>query len=62
MLCPNCKHPQTCPCPSCQQRIPTEKPWIWVNGDTIKCGNCGLEEYEGWWFEHELAQWEAASE
>lgn len=63
-VCPKCHHEQTCPCPSCQKRNPTEKPWVWTSGYTLACGGCGLEESEDWWFEQEVAQydkWKAAA-
>ena len=53
-LCPKCGHPQTCPCPHCQERHPTEKPWVWLEGDLIKCGNCGLLKSANWWEEQAI--------
>lgn len=49
MFCPACGHLQTCPCPACQGRIPTEKPWKWLEDDFISCGSCGLTKHCDWW-------------
>ena len=53
--CPDCGHPQTCPCEACQSRNPTEKPWVWINGDVIGCGGCGLINHADWWTDQEYA-------
>jgi transcription elongation factor Elf1 len=52
--CPQCGHLQTCPCASCQRRRPTEKPWVWVKGDLIQCGGCGLTQHVDWWQDMEI--------
>lgn len=49
MICPICSHIQTCPCRTCQIRTPTEKPWINVSGDGIKCAGCGYTNSIDWW-------------
>lgn len=57
MICPNCSHEHTCPCAHCQKRNPTEKPWIWIDGNTIKCGNCDLTNSADWWADQEFEQY-----
>ena len=59
MNCPKCGYPQTCPCPSCQARTPTSKPWVWVDGEFIKCGNCDLVEHCDWWMDVEYEYYES---
>lgn len=54
MNCPKCNHEQTCPCPACQGRNPTEKPWVWVSDRDIKCGNCDFVESEDYWAELDM--------
>lgn len=61
--CPNCGHKQICPCDACVQRR-TEgdkeiKPWRWVNGIGIRCGQCGFEQGADWWehLSYELTVW-----
>lgn len=54
MKCPQCGHEQTCPCKPCKSRLPTEKPWKWVNGEMIACGNCGHIENVNWWEEQAM--------
>jgi len=51
--CPNCGHPQTCPCPSCQASNATEKPWKW-DGEFIECAGCGLKKHCDWWLDQEV--------
>jgi hypothetical protein len=58
MNCPDCGHEQTCPCKACQERIPTEKPWIWIDEQFIKCAGCGRVESEDWWATLEFDQYE----
>lgn len=41
MNCPKCGHEQKCPCPACQSRNKTDKPWIWKEGELVSCGLCG---------------------
>lgn len=52
--CPECGHPQTYPCKACQDRNPSEKPWVWVDGEAIKCGKCGLTKAAEWWQDQEV--------
>jgi hypothetical protein len=61
-LCPKCGHEQTCPCPACQKQWPTDKPWIWVNEESIACAGCGYTALEDWWFEQELEQYDKGLE
>jgi hypothetical protein len=50
--CPECGHPQSCPCPPCQAKNKTEKPWIWLSDNkSIMCSGCGLTESYDWWEE-----------
>jgi hypothetical protein len=55
MNCPICNYPQYCPCPSCKPNLPVGfKLWIWVEGDLIKCSNCGFTKHIDWWEEKEM--------
>lgn len=56
MICPRCQHEQSCPCEACQEREPTEKPWVWINGETIACGGCGHTNSADWWLMEEYKQ------
>jgi len=50
--CPECKYPQYCPCDNCVDRLPkNKKPWEWVDGELIKCGNCGITKHCDWWLD-----------
>ncbi len=51
MNCPSCGHENTCPCPSCQARRPTDRPWVWVDDELISCGACGFTKHCDWWEE-----------
>jgi hypothetical protein len=31
------------------------KPWVWLKGDIINCGNCGFSQYADWWEEVTVA-------
>ncbi len=55
--CPNCGHPQTCPCPSpaCQGGNPTAIPWRELaNGHILACGKCSLTKPADWWADLEF--------
>lgn len=39
--CPECKIELTCPCPSCKDRQPEVKKWLWLDGETPTCPDCG---------------------
>ncbi len=56
MECPQCGHEQTCPCKACQARKPTDKPWVWVDGEFIACGNCGYQNHADWWEDQSYKQ------
>ncbi len=48
--CPNCGYLQFCPCESCKDRLPNDmKPWIWVDGELIKCTSCGFTTHVDKW-------------
>jgi len=54
--CPKCEYLHICPCRSCvksrkedNDRNKDIKPWIWINGEVIKCPNCGLTNHCDWW-------------
>ncbi len=50
MICPKCNYEQYCPCESCKDKLPEgKKAWIWIDGELIKCGNCGFTHYVDWW-------------
>jgi len=57
MNCPECNYPQYCPCESCQARGKTpegEKPWIWIDGEFIKCAKCGFTAHADWWEDRDM--------
>jgi hypothetical protein len=61
MICPECGYEQECPCSNCQARLHKNskiKPWIWVDGELIKCANCGLLKHADWWMDVEMKQYE----
>jgi hypothetical protein len=53
--CPQCGYKQVCPCGTCTKRRKKDKedldikPWIWIDGELVKCANCGLIKHAGWW-------------
>lgn len=53
--CPKCGYEQYCPCPNCiGEAIRKEKkPWINLEGDLIKCANCGYTAHCDKWLDHE---------
>lgn len=65
--CPNCGHKQVCPCDACKQKASEEdkqiKPWEWVGGIGIRCGNCGFEEAADWWegLSYDICTWTLSS-
>lgn len=60
MKCPECNHEQSCPCPSCQSLKPTENPWVWIDGEAIKCGNCDFKKSADWWLHYEMELYKTA--
>lgn len=59
IACPKCNHKQTCPCKACQERNPTDKPWEWVDGESIACGNCSFTENANYWLDLEWQEYKA---
>lgn len=58
LKCPDCGHPQYCPCAACMKNFPPPKgikPWRYYE-HTITCGGCGVTYGEEKWmqFEYEL--------
>ena len=63
--CPKCGHIQRCGCEAClkHDKRPQHqgvKPWIWKNGELVKCAGCGLTNHADWWQDEELRQAKAA--
>ena len=57
MVCPKCGYPQYCPCPSCADSLPSGfNPWVWIDGEYIKCVGCGITKHADWWLDREIEQ------
>ena len=55
--CPQCDYPQYCPCDSCIDQLPKGyKPWIWLRGELVSCGNCGFTAHCDQWTDIEWEQ------
>lgn len=53
--CPKCEYLQLCPCDTCTERRnklnkhQDINPWIWVDGEFMKCANCGHTGHASYW-------------
>jgi len=54
-ICRRCGYPQYCPCPNCHSALPDgKKPWIWIDGEDIKCARCGFTQHVDKWQDDEV--------
>ncbi len=50
MNCPKCNYKKYCPCKHCKDKLPKNmKAWIWIDGDLVKCANCGETAHVDRW-------------
>lgn len=60
--CPDCGHPQYCPCESCLEHFPPPEgiePWVWqADMYHIACGGCGVVRSADEWEFLEYQYWE----
>ncbi len=60
--CPECGHPQYCPCDSCKVHFPAPegvKYWEWQsNEESIACGNCGVIKHVDEWMDLSVEYYE----
>jgi len=55
MKCPECGYEQYCPCEHCRDLCPPKhKKWIWIDGELIKCANCGITKHADWWLDKSM--------
>ena len=56
--CPKCDYPQYCPCEVCAKTNPNDMlPWIWVDGNLIRCASCGLTLHADQWLDIEVQEY-----
>jgi hypothetical protein len=55
MTCPSCEAQLFCPCKHCLKRHGKtgNDLWIWKNGDTIQCPECGFYKNASYWESYE---------
>jgi len=56
MICPECGNEMFCPCETCKSRHGQEITWIWIDGEFIKCGHCGLTYHADKWLDIEMLE------
>ena len=47
--CPECHEKLRCSCKSCAPKNKGKIMYVWEDGESIKCGKCGLSERMEWW-------------
>lgn len=53
--CPKCEYLQLCPCSTCTKSRKSKnknqdiKPYIWIDGEYIKCAKCGHTGHASYW-------------
>ncbi len=53
--CPKCEYLHLCPCRTCTLRRKEKnehqdiKPWIWIDGEALKCANCNHTGHADYW-------------
>lgn len=57
MNCPECEAKLYCPCKHCVDKNEDKLLWEWIEGELIKCPECGFIHNADYWEEFEWLQY-----